>query len=55
MLLYQILAFTMHGQNIEQSYKNNKFKISTPTWSDKFEVSDASDSLSDTQDYFEDI
>ena len=42
MLLYQILAFTMHGKNIKQSYKNNKFKISTPTWNDKFEMSDGS-------------
>ena len=24
-------------KNIESSYNNNKFKISAPTWNDKFE------------------
>ena len=33
--------------------KNNKFKISAPTWNDKFELSDGSYSVSDIQDYFE--
>ena len=32
---------------------NNKFKISTPTWSGKFELLDGSYSISDIQDYFE--
>ena len=27
-------------KNIKSSYNNNKFKISTPTWSDKFELPD---------------
>ena len=27
-------------KNIKSSYKNNKFKISAPTWSDKFELPD---------------
>ena len=36
MLLYQILAFTRHGK-YAKLYKNNKFKISAPTWNDKFE------------------
>ena len=39
-------------KNIKRSYKNNKFKISAPTWSDKFELPDGSYSLSDIQDYF---
>ena len=39
-------------KNIKGSYKNNKFKISAPTWSDKFELPDGSYSLSDIQDYF---
>ena len=39
--------------NIKSSYNNNKFKISAPTWSDKFELSDGSYSVSDIQDYFE--
>ena len=33
------------------SYKNNKFKISTPTWNE--ELPDGSHSISDIQDYFE--
>ena len=35
-----------------KSHKNNKFKISTSTWNDKFELPDGSYSLSDIQDYF---
>ena len=37
----------------KSSYKNNKFKIYAPTWSDEFELSDGSYSISDIQDYFE--
>ena len=33
-------------------YKNNKFNISAFTWSDKFELSDGSYSVSDVQNYF---
>ena len=40
-------------KNIKNSYNNNKFKISAPTWNDKFELSDGSYSVSDIQDYFE--
>ena len=40
-------------KNIESSYKNNKFKISAPTWTDEFELPDGSYSISDIQDYFE--
>ena len=39
--------------NIKGSYNNNKFKISAPTWNDKFELPDRSYSISDIQDYFE--
>ena len=39
--------------NIKSSYNNNKFKISAPTWSDKFELPDGSYSVSDIQDCFE--
>ena len=39
-------------RNIKSSY-NNKFKISAPTWNDKFELPDGSYSVSDIQDYFE--
>ena len=37
-------------KNIKSSY-NNKFKISAPTWNDKFELPDGSYSVSDIQDY----
>ena len=40
-------------KNIKESYKNNKFKISAPTWNDKFELPGGSYSVSDIQDYFE--
>ena len=40
-------------RNIKSSYKNNKFKISAPTWSDEFELPDGSCSISDIQGYFE--
>ena len=40
-------------KNIKRSYNNNKFKISTPTWNDKFELPDGSYSVSGVQDYFE--
>ena len=39
-------------KNIKSSYNNNKFKISTPTWNDKFELPDGSYYVSDIQDYF---
>ena len=37
----------------KKSYKNNKFKISAPTWNNKFEFPDGPYSVSDIQDYFE--
>ena len=40
-------------KNIKKSYKNNKLKISAPTWNEEFELSDGSNSISDIQDYFE--
>ena len=40
-------------KNIKNSYNNNKFKISAPTWNDKYELPDGSYSVSDIQDYFE--
>ena len=38
-------------KNIKSS--NNKFKISAPTWNDKFELPYGSYSVSDIEDYFE--
>ena len=40
-------------KNVKSSYNNNKIKISTPTWSEEFELPDGSYSVSDIQDYFE--
>ena len=39
-------------KNIKSSYNNNKFKISAPTWNDKFELPNGSHSVSDIQNYF---
>ena len=33
-------------------YKNNKIRISAPTWNEEFELPDVSYSVSDIQDYF---
>ena len=52
MLPYQILAFITHGKTIN-SYINNKFKITAPTWNNEFELPDGSYSVSNIQDYFE--
>ena len=40
-------------KNIKSSYENNKFKISSPTWNDKFGLPDESYSVSNIQNYFE--
>ena len=50
------LSINYTWKNIKNSYKNNKFKISAPTWNDKFELPDGSDILiryfaSDIQDF----
>ena len=40
-------------KNVKSIYKNNKFKISTPTWSQKFNLPDGSYNIPEMQDYFE--
>ena len=40
-------------KNIKSEYKNNKFKISAPTWNKTFDLRDGSYSIADIQDYFE--
>ena len=40
-------------KNMKSSYINNRFKISAPTWNEKFELPDGSYSISNIQDYFE--
>ena len=39
-------------KNIKKSHKNNKVKISAPTWNEEFELPDGSYSISDIHDYF---
>ena len=38
---------------IKNSYKNNRFTISSPTWNKEFGLPDGLHSRSDIQDYFE--
>ena len=42
-------------KNIKESYKNNEFKISFPTWTEEFELPDGSNSVSDIHNYFQNI
>ena len=39
-------------KSMKKSYKNNKFKISVPTWNQEFELPDGSYLVSDIQDYY---
>ena len=47
------LSIYYKWRNIKCAYNNDKFKISGPTWSDKFELPDGSYSISDIKDYFD--
>ena len=47
------LSICYAWKNLKKSYNNNKFKISFPTWREKFELPDGSYSVSDIQDCFE--
>ena len=38
---------------MKKSYKNNRFKISVPTWNEEFELLDGSYSVSAIPDSFE--
>ena len=40
-------------ENIKSSYNNSKFKISAPTWNEKFELPDTSYSVENIQDYLD--
>ena len=48
-LIYQILSYTLHGK----VYQNNNFKMSVPSWNDKFEFLDESYYVWDVQDVLE--
>ena len=52
-IAFSNLSIYYTWKNIKSSYDNNKFKISAPTWNDKFELLDGSYSVSDIQYYFE--
>ena len=47
------LSICYTWKNIKSEYKNNKFKISVPSWNDTFDLPDGSYSIADIQDYFE--
>ena len=42
-------------EKYKKSYNNNTFKISAPAWNEEFELADGSYSVSDIQDYFDNI
>ena len=48
--LSKCLSIYCTWKNIKSSYNNNKFKISAPTWNDKFDLSSRFYSVSDIQD-----
>ena len=47
------LSICYTWKNVKSTYNNNKFKVSTPTWNDTFDLPDGSYSIVDIQDYFE--
>ena len=49
------LSIYCSWKNRKSLYNNNKFKISTPTWNDKFELPDGWYYVSDIQNYFEHV
>ena len=53
MLLYQVLAFALHGKIYKKSCKNNKFQVSATTWNEEFELRGGSYSVSDIHSNFE--
>ena len=46
------LSIYYSRKNIKSLYNNSKFKISSPTWIEEFNLPDGSYSVSDIQDYF---
>ena len=47
------LSIYYTGKNVKSTYYNNKFKISAPTWNEKFDLPDGSYNISEIQDYIE--
>ena len=52
-LVLSHLSMYYTSKSIKKAYKNNKFKISGPTWNKKFGLYDGSYSVSRIQDYLE--
>ena len=50
---YISLNFYYTWKKLKNSHKNNKHKISTLTWNDKFELPNGSHLASNIEDYFE--
>ena len=46
------LSIYYKWKKIKSAYKNNKFKISAPSWNDEFRLPDGSYSVLDIQGYF---
>ena len=49
------LSICYTWKKIKSSSNNNSFELSSPTWNKKFKLPDRSYSISDIQDYFENI
>ena len=47
------LSIYYKWKNVKLIHKNNKFKISAPTWNETFDLPDESYNISEIQDYFE--
>ena len=47
------LSIYYKWKNIKSEYNNNKFKISSPTWNETFDLPDGSYSIDNIQDPFE--
>ena len=47
------LSICYTWQNAKSEYKNNKFKISSSTWDETFDLPDGNYTILDIQDYFE--
>ena len=52
-LAYLSISYTW--KNIKSEYNNNRFRLNGLTWSEKFDLPDASYNIEQIQDYFENI
>ena len=47
------LSIYYNWKNVKSIYKNNRFKISTPTWNETFDLPDGSYNIPALQNYFD--